>query len=94
MNRELVFLRTFATAAAVATVFVATTAFNKLRNKKFTEIDVERINMVEKDGTVKMIITNTSRFPNGTHKVNNKAINESRKKEQAPQHCKPGLSNW
>ncbi|WP_281233833.1 hypothetical protein [Flavobacterium gelatinilyticum] len=80
MNRELVFLRTFAAFVAIGVTLLTTSAFKKLGNQKFTEIDVERINIVEKDGTVKMIITNVERFPNGTQKVNNRSTNADRKK--------------
>ena len=80
MNRELAFLRTFALATVVGMVFITTSAFQKNGNQKFKEIDVERINVVEKDGTVKMILTNVDRFPNGTEKINGKTTNEDRKK--------------
>lgn len=80
MNRELVFLRAFAFAAASGMIFLTTSAFKDTANQKFTEIDVERINIVEKDGTVKMVITNVDRFPNGTEKINNRPTNEDRKK--------------
>lgn len=43
-------------------------------------MDVERINIVEPDGTVKMIITNVDRFPNGTDKINGRKTNADRKK--------------
>lgn len=80
MNRELIFLRTFAVAAAVGMFFITTSAFQKSGNQKFSEIDVERINIVEKDGTVKMVITNVERFPNGSDKINGTPTNEQRKK--------------
>lgn len=80
MNRELVFLRTFAAAAVVGMVFITSTAFKKFGNQKFTEIDVERINIVEKDGTVKMIVTNVERFPNGNDIINDRETNTDRKK--------------
>jgi hypothetical protein len=80
MNKELVFLRTFAVAAAVGMVFISTSAFKKIGNQKFSEIDVERINIVEKDGTVKMIITNVEKFPNGKDLVNKMPTNETREK--------------
>ncbi|MBF2708686.1 hypothetical protein [Flavobacterium soyangense] len=80
MNKELVFLRTFAVATAIGIVFVASSAFKKNGNQKFSEIDVERINIVEKDGTVKMIITNVDKFPNGKAMINGKPTNEDRKK--------------
>jgi hypothetical protein len=36
--------------------------------------------VLEKDGTVKMVITNVERFPNGSDKINSRATNEDRKK--------------
>lgn len=80
MKRELIFLRTFAVTTAIGMLFVATSAFQKNGNQKFGEIDVERINIVEKDGTVKMVITNVERFSNGNDKINGKPTNEQRKK--------------
>ncbi len=80
MKRELAFLRTFAIATVVGMISITSTAFKKSGNQRFSEIDVERINIVEKDGTVKMIITNVERFPNGSDKINNRPTNEDRKK--------------
>lgn len=80
MNRELVFLRAFAVTTVLGMLFISSSAFKENGNKKFNEIDVERINIVEKDGTVKMILTNVSRFPNGNDKINNRPTNENRKK--------------
>lgn len=81
MNKELVFLRTFALAAAIGMVMITAVAFTgKTGNQRFTEIDVERINIVEKDGTIKMIITNVERFPTGPDSINGRPTNESRKK--------------
>ncbi|WP_213279065.1 hypothetical protein [Chryseobacterium indologenes] len=80
MNRELIFLRTFAFAAVIGIVFLTASAFKTDGHEKFTEIDVERINIVEKDGTVKMIITNVGKFPNGEDKINGSPTNKTRKK--------------
>ncbi|MCL8008680.1 hypothetical protein M8845_14725 [Gelidibacter japonicus] len=80
MNRELIFLRTFAVATVIGMVGLTSLAFKTSGNQKFSEIDVERINMVEKDGTVKMIITNVDRFPNGKDNINGRPTNETRKK--------------
>lgn len=80
MKRELVFLRSFAVAIAIGVIFIAATAFKETGNQKFSEIDVERINIVEKDGTVKMVITNVEQFPTGKEKINGKPTNEDRKK--------------
>ena len=70
MDRERTFLRTFAIASAIGVTYIASSAFKQTGNHKFAELDVERINIVEPDGTVKMIITNVDRFPNGTDKIN------------------------
>lgn len=80
MNKELVFLRSFAAVTAIGVVFLSTMAFKNSGNNKFAEIDVQRINIVEPDGTVKMIITNVDRFPNGQVKVNDRSITAQRKK--------------
>ncbi|CAM3974395.1 hypothetical protein FLCU109888_11915 [Flavobacterium cucumis] len=80
MNRELIFLRTFAAATAIGILTIGSMSFKKSGNRKFTEIDVERINIVEKDGTVKMVITNVAKFPNGNTLINNRPTNENRKK--------------
>jgi hypothetical protein len=80
MNKELIFLRTFAVATVLGVFALATMSFHRLGNQKFTEIDVERINIVEKDGTVKMVITNVAQFPNGNVKINGRATNADRKK--------------
>jgi len=80
MNKEIIFLRAFAITTAVGMLFIATSAFKQMGNQKFTEIDVERINIIEKDGTVKMVITNVERFPTGQDKINNKITNPNRKK--------------
>ncbi|WP_130734361.1 hypothetical protein [Flavobacterium sp. J27] len=80
MKKEVVFLRTFAIAIAIGTLVLATSAFKKNGNQKFTEIDVERINIVEKDGTVKMILTNVDKFPNGNTIINGRGTNVTRKK--------------
>lgn len=51
--------------AGVVTLFCAVVLFSAFRsqNQKFTEIDVERINIVEKDGKLKMVLTNNKRTP-------------------------------
>jgi hypothetical protein len=80
MNKELVFLRTFAFASAFGLVLITSFAFKNAGNKRFGEIDVERINIVEKDGSVKMIITNVDRFPNGDAIINGRPTNFHREK--------------
>ena len=80
MNRELIFLRTFALITGIGMLYLTFSSFKTTVNPKFTEIDVERINIVERDGTVKMIITNVERFPNGKDVLNNRPTNKDRKK--------------
>ena len=70
-NKELIFLRTFAITTALGIITFASLAFKQFAtNKKFGTIDVERINIVENDGTVKMVITNANHFPSKGDEVN------------------------
>lgn len=80
MKREILFLRTFAVATAIGLIFLVATSMKNYGNQKFGEIDVERINIVEKDGTIKMIITNVERFPTGNDMVNGIPTNPERSK--------------
>ncbi len=80
LNRELVILRTFTVGTVAIMAVVLLFAFKTNENQKFGTIDVERINIVEADGTVKMIITNVEQFPNGETKINDMATNKNRKK--------------
>lgn len=80
MNREVVVLRSFSTALAAGVVLLASVAFKNNGNHHFEEIDVQRINIVEPDGTVKMIITNVDKFPNGDTQINDRPTNADRKK--------------
>lgn len=80
MNREVIFLRTFAFCTVASLMALSLSSFKKNGNQRFTEIDVERINIIEKDGTVKMMLTNVDRFPNGTTTINNRPTTEDRKK--------------
>lgn len=80
MNKELIFLRTFAASAAISTSILLFSSFKSNSNQKFETIDVQRINVVEADGTVKLIITNAGLFPNGEEKINGRPTNVTRKK--------------
>ena len=80
MNKELVFLRAFAATTVLGMIFIISPSFKSNTRQKIAELDVERINVVEKDGTVKLIITNAGRFPNGKEQVNGRPTNEDRKK--------------
>ncbi|CAM1347360.1 hypothetical protein [Tenacibaculum crassostreae] len=81
LKKELQILRVFAICTiGLMTAFVTVAFKNGTNNQKFGTIDVERINIVEKDGTVKMVITNVQQFPNGKDTINNRPVNEDRKK--------------
>lgn len=55
-------------------------SFREAHTPRFEEINVERINIIEKDGTVKMIITNKDKFPTGDELVNQRPTNKTREK--------------
>ncbi|WP_297338103.1 hypothetical protein [Algoriphagus sp.] len=80
MNKELIFLRTFAATAAISSSLLFFSSFKGSGNQQFETIDVQRINIVEADGTVKLIVTNAGLFPNGTEKINGRPTNTDRKK--------------
>lgn len=80
IEKEIKILRTLTAASIGLTTFLLVTGFTQPQQNKFKTIDVERINIVEADGTVKLLITNTDRFPTGKEQVNNRILNEGRKK--------------
>ncbi len=62
LEKEVRFLKAYAVVATFfCAVFVLTAFTIQTRNQKFEEIDVERINIVEKDGKLKMVISNAER---------------------------------
>ena len=62
VRRELRALRGYAFVATALLGTLSLTAFQKASRKtRFTEIDVERINVVEKDGKLRMVISNRDR---------------------------------
>lgn len=64
LRRDVRFLKAYAAFSSLLLVFVTAAAFRRPAEKQtFGEIDVERINLVEKDGKVRMIISNVERFP-------------------------------
>lgn len=80
IEREIKVLRGLTASCVGVCLFVVLAGFKSEKVGKFHSLDVERINVVEADGTVKMIITNAGQFPNGTEEVNKRVLNESRKK--------------
>lgn len=63
-KRELVLLRLYAGAATVLLAVFSLGAFRQQPGRqRFGEIDVERINVIEPDGTIRLAISNKARFP-------------------------------
>ena len=64
LQKELRFLKAYAAALTLLLTAAVICGFTWANEKmKFDEIDVARINIVEKDGTVKMVISNKDRAP-------------------------------
>lgn len=62
LSRELRFLKRYAVVVTVLLGSLSLAAFRQASQKQhFTEIDVERINVVEKDGKLRMVISNRDR---------------------------------
>jgi hypothetical protein len=61
MSKELRVLRIYTAVLTVAVAGLALTAFRQPGRTRFSEIDVERINIVEPDGSLRMIIANRPR---------------------------------
>ena len=73
LERELRFLKIYAVVATIFfAVFLLTAFAIQSKNQKFAEIDVERVNIVEKDGKLRMVISNQERQHPGI--VNGKII--------------------
>jgi len=63
LERDVRFLKIYATTATLvfAAFLLMAFRFQDNRNQKFQEIDVERINIVESDGKIRMVISNRER---------------------------------
>jgi hypothetical protein len=61
LERDVHFLKIYAAVATLLCAVFVLAAFAQARNQKFDEIDVERINIVEKDGKLRMVISNRER---------------------------------
>lgn len=79
INREIIFLRTFAFSLSAFVAFLSLTAFNG-SNKRFGTIEAERIKIIERDGTVRMLITNKNHFPSLGDTINNRGYHEREKR--------------
>jgi hypothetical protein len=64
LEKQVRFLKIYAVAATlVCAVFLLTAFTLQTRPQKFQEINVERINVVEKDGSLRLVISNNERSP-------------------------------
>ncbi|HEX4961670.1 MAG TPA: hypothetical protein VF173_12575 [Thermoanaerobaculia bacterium] len=64
LEREVRLLKAYATVATLVFAVLILSAFATQRRKpKFQEIDVERINIVEKNGAIRLVISNEERSP-------------------------------
>ena len=63
MRREIRVLRAYAGFITLLAGVVTLTAFRQAQRPRFAEIDVERLNIVESDGKLRMVISNKQRSP-------------------------------
>jgi hypothetical protein len=64
LSREIRFLRMYTNLSTLTCLVVVLSAFTAQNRKaKFEEIDVERINIVESDGRITLVIANKERLP-------------------------------
>lgn len=63
MSGELRFLKGYAFGATSLIIVLSLAAFRRTRKPHFEEIDVERINIVEHDGTLRMTISGHDKLP-------------------------------
>jgi hypothetical protein len=62
-DRELAILRAYGVGATALLALFTLGAFRQAQRPRFAEIDVERINIVEKDGKLRMVLSNRERSP-------------------------------
>lgn len=79
IEKEIKVLRGAVVASLALSVAMVTMGMKSENSGRFDTLTVERLNIVEADGTVRMLLTNTARFPT-TELVNGKVLNEERKK--------------
>ena len=65
LRRQVFFLRAYALATSLLLVVLTAAAFRQTTPQKFGEISVERINLVDADGTLWMVIANKARMHPG-----------------------------
>jgi hypothetical protein len=69
LERDVRFLKRYALVSTLALGLLSVAAFTRHeQTTKFDEIDVERINVVEKDGKLRLVISNRDRSPGPIYK--------------------------
>jgi hypothetical protein len=64
LERDVRYLKRYALVSTLALGLLSVAAFTRQGQKtKFDEIDVERINIVEKDGKLRLVLSNRDRSP-------------------------------
>lgn len=63
LEKEVRILKAYTASTTVLLAVFALAAFAQNGWRKFEEIDVERVNVVEKNGQIKMVISNKARLP-------------------------------
>jgi hypothetical protein len=63
LHSQVRLLRVHAVVSSTVALVLIASAFHNQRPTRFETIDVERINVVEKDGRVRMVISNLARSP-------------------------------
>src|SRR4030095_12471326 len=77
LERDVRLLKAYAFAVTLLLGVLAVAGFSQANQKnKFAEIDVERINIVEKDGNLKMVISNSERQHPGV--IDGRTLSRSR----------------
>ena len=83
LRRDIRILKIYAGGSTLALVFLSAAAFRQAQTttprQKFDQIDVERINIVEKDGRVRLVIANSER--QAVTVVDGKALLPNRKRD-------------
>lgn len=64
LRRELFILRAIAIIALIMSTLTGFAACRQSRGRNLGEVTVERINVVDGNGTLRMVIANKDRFPN------------------------------
>ena len=62
-------MKTYLIASTTLTAALALAAFTRtIEQPRFKEIDVERINIIEKDGRLRLTLSNAERSPGWVHR--------------------------